>query len=110
MRSLTLEGYDVTAVADGEEALSIVQSTDDLVCIVTDLSMPRMDGEGLTRNVRLRFPNLPMVLLSGNREPPPDLELGPYGRFLAKPVAHRQLMEAIEMVTAEGTGTGPADG
>ena len=106
VRSLTLEGYDVTAVADGEEALSVVQSTDDLVCIVTDLSMPRMDGEGLTRSVRRRFPNLPMVLLSGNREPPADLELGPHGRFLSKPVAHRQLMEIIAAVTAEGDKNG----
>lgn len=101
VRSLTQAGYDVTAVADGEEALSVVQSTVDLVCVVTDLSMPRMDGEALTRHVRSRFPALPIVLLSGNREPPPDLELGKHGRFLTKPVAHRQLMEAIGAVVAE---------
>jgi two-component system cell cycle sensor histidine kinase/response regulator CckA len=107
VRSLTLEGYDVTAVADGEEALSVLQTTDDLVCIVTDLSMPRLDGEGLTRRVRAQAPNLPMVLLSGNREPPPDLELGPHGRFLTKPVAHRQLMEAIAAVTEAGVDAAP---
>jgi signal transduction histidine kinase/ActR/RegA family two-component response regulator len=101
VRSLTVEGYDVTAVADGEEALSVLQTTDDLVCVVTDLSMPRLDGEGLTRSVRARFPHMPMVLLSGNREPPADLELGPHGRFLTKPVAHRQLMEAIGEVTEQ---------
>jgi signal transduction histidine kinase/ActR/RegA family two-component response regulator len=101
VRSLTLAGYDVTAVADGEEALSVLQTTDDLVCVVSDLSMPRLDGEALTRAVRVRFPNLPMVLLSGNREPAADLELGPRGRFLTKPVAHRQLMEAILAVTEE---------
>lgn len=101
VRTLTLAGYDVTAVADGEEALSVLQSTDDLVCIVTDLSMPRMDGEELTRNVRRRFPDLPMVLLSGNREPPPDLELGPHGRFLNKPASHGELMEAIAQVTGQ---------
>jgi len=106
VRSLTLEGYDVTAVADGEEALSVLLSAGDLVCVVTDLSMPRMDGEALTRSVRQRFPDLPMVLLSGNREPPPDLELGARGRFLAKPVAHRQLMEAILAVTELETGSG----
>jgi len=105
VRSLTLAGYDVTAVADGEEALSVLQTTDDLVCVVTDLSMPRMDGEALTRAVRLRLPNLPMVLLSGNREPPADLELGPRGRFLTKPVAHRQLVEAIAAVTEESART-----
>jgi len=101
VRSLTLAGYDVTAVADGEEALSVLRSTHDLVCVVTDLSMPRVDGEELTRNVRGRFPNLPMVLLSGNREPPLDLDLGPHGRFLTKPASHRELLDAIVEVTGQ---------
>lgn len=103
VRSLTLAGYDVTAVADGDEALSVLQSTDDLVCVVTDLSMPRVDGEVLTRSVRQRFPDLPMILLSGNREPPKDLDLGARGRFLSKPVAHSQLVEAIAEVVDQSS-------
>ena len=35
--------------------------------VITDLSMPRLDGQGLARWLKARYPSLPIVLLTGER-------------------------------------------
>jgi two-component system, OmpR family, KDP operon response regulator KdpE len=61
-RGLITHGYDVHVAADGESALETFNDwTPDLV--VTDLSMPNMDGLELCRKLRL-ISNLPIIVLS----------------------------------------------
>jgi CheY-like chemotaxis protein len=51
--------------SDGEEALSIIRSQRPDI-VLTDLSMPRMDGLELVRALREEHPALPVVLMTGN--------------------------------------------
>jgi two-component system KDP operon response regulator KdpE len=61
-RSLTAHGYDVRVASDGESALQTFGDwSPDLV--VTDLSMPNMDGLELCRNLRA-ISSLPIIVLS----------------------------------------------
>ncbi len=60
--SLQSHGYEVSVAQDGVEALEIFQQTaPDLV--ITDLSMPNMDGVELTKAIR-RLGNTPIIVLS----------------------------------------------
>lgn len=60
--SLQSHGYEVTIARNGEEALTRVKElSPDL--IITDLSMPVMDGLELTRAIR-RFAETPIIVLS----------------------------------------------
>jgi two-component system KDP operon response regulator KdpE len=60
--SLQSSGYDVTLAHDGQEALELfTEHTPDLV--ITDLSMPSMDGIELTRAIR-RIADTPILVLS----------------------------------------------
>ena len=60
--SLQSHGFEVTTAIDGLEALAIFdQVRPDL--LITDLSMPNMDGVELTKAVR-KFTNIPILVLS----------------------------------------------
>ena len=60
---LRMNGYNVIAAGDGEEALALMESTmPDLV--VCDIMMPRMDGYQLTRALREAYPLLPILMVT----------------------------------------------
>ncbi len=62
-------GYEVLAASDGPEAVELLRDNPDLIrCVITDLSMPGMDGwETLTALRKIR-PHIPVVLVSGHDE------------------------------------------
>ncbi|HEX2877877.1 MAG TPA: ATP-binding protein [Polyangiaceae bacterium] len=97
-RWLGAEGFEVLAVADGEEALSVLASTTEIACVVSDIAMPRLDGEALARALAEKRPGLPLVLMSGNRSPNPALVALPTRAFVPKPLTQQELRQAITRV------------
>ena len=62
-RTLTAEGYDVVAAADGGAALAAVErNVPD--AIVLDVTMPGMDGLAVTRRLRAKGLRVPILLLT----------------------------------------------
>lgn len=61
-------GYAVRCAEDGFEALAMMKEAlpDIIIC---DLNMPRMSGFELLSIVRRRFPQIPVVALSGDYSP-----------------------------------------
>jgi signal transduction histidine kinase len=99
VRFLEREGFEVVAVADGEEALALAAVSKRFACVVSDLAMPRLDGGLLAERLALDHPALPVVLVSGNRAPPQQWP-GPQRRvFLEKPFEHAALRQAIDSLT-----------
>jgi CheY-like chemotaxis protein len=58
-------GFGVRVAADASKALALLDAGEPVDVLVTDLSMPGMDGLALIRAVRSRCPGLPAVLLTG---------------------------------------------
>lgn len=104
IRALGQEGYDVVAVADGEEALGLIQTAEHLDVVVTDINMPRLDGEHLADKLRTISPSLPVVLISGNRTPAADTLRGAR-IFLPKPTTPQAVREAIEALVSKASGS-----
>ncbi len=66
-RALELEGYSVTTVADGVEALSAIRrESPDL--IILDVMMPGVDGLGVCRVVRADGISVPILMLTARVE------------------------------------------
>jgi two-component system, OmpR family, response regulator MprA len=62
-RTLAAEGYDVTSAADGGAALaSVERSMPDV--IVLDVAMPGLDGLAVTRRLRAKGLQVPILLLT----------------------------------------------
>ena len=64
---LTLKGHTVQVASSGAEALSLVE-TETFDLVFTDHGMPEMSGRQLARSLKRRFPQLPIVLLTGDTE------------------------------------------
>jgi CheY-like chemotaxis protein len=95
VRWLTSAGFEPIPVGDGVEALAVARAITDLSCVVSDLAMPRLDGDEL----RARLPSgTPLVMLSGDRQP--LVALGERVRFVPKPLTREALLAAIAEVTA----------
>lgn len=63
-RALLKSGYDVTAVADGVQALEALQ-TNVFDMLLADIAMPELDGVALALKVAKDYPGLPIVLMTG---------------------------------------------
>jgi PAS domain S-box-containing protein len=65
VQQLMDEGYDVSFAADGKEALALLDTDQGIDLIVTDLSMPGLDGLAVLREAKRRKPLMPAILLTG---------------------------------------------
>jgi signal transduction histidine kinase/ActR/RegA family two-component response regulator len=98
-------GYTVLVAADGTEALDRLVSSEGRVdVLVTDLSMPGIDGLEVIRQAQRHRPGLPAVLLTGYAGHGAQLAVGGSvsGAFslLRKPVTVAQLADRIEALLA----------
>jgi len=63
--TLEVFGYTVIGAADGLEALDWLDQTP-VSLIITDLVMPNMNGVAFIEQVRIKFPELPIIVASGS--------------------------------------------
>lgn len=63
------EGYAVTSVADGVEAMEAVQSSNaEFALVISDLNMPHVDGLELVGRIRELGMLIPIIMLTSNDE------------------------------------------
>lgn len=94
--NLTKEGYNVTAVADGLDALRKIRSAD-LDLIILDIMLPGMDGYDICRTIRKENILIPIILLSAKDEELDKilgLELGG-DDYITKPFSPRELVARV---------------
>ncbi len=96
-RALRSKGYFVVTAQDGEEATrQIVDHVFDV--ILSDISMPGIDGIQLLRQVREHDLNVPVILITGEPAVRTAVQALEYGAFhyLTKPVANEALEAVLE--------------
>jgi CheY-like chemotaxis protein len=98
------DGYLVTATGSAEDAMSLLRSGGRVDCIVTDLSMPGMDGLRLIKLAHRVQPNLPAILLTGYAQDTTALAIGgaisATFSLLRKPVQGGELADRIASLIA----------
>ncbi|KIG12178.1 sensory box histidine kinase/response regulator [Enhygromyxa salina] len=103
-KTLQALGYTVTVACDGVEALELLAGELVVDLVLTDLSMPRMGGAEMAKQLAARLAGRvpPVMYMSGNLDVEELREQVEQGRakFLQKPVSLRDLSQAIREVLA----------
>jgi two-component system cell cycle sensor histidine kinase/response regulator CckA len=97
-RVLIDAGLRVLEARDGQEALSLLESLGPSAAglVVSDVSMPRMNGVELATAIGHRWPAIPVLLVSGRGSPSSDHT----GAFLEKPFTPNALLASVEELLA----------
>ena len=92
---LEIEGLEVHASSDGQQALTWLASAPAPDLILLDLMMPVMDGYEFLKHRKkdLALSDIPVVVISAFLEKAPDLDVQ---GFVAKPIDFEVLREFIE--------------
>jgi len=105
-RTLQAEGYEVLSAREGREALRELEEIGGAVdLVVTDLVMPGMGGLQLRGELARRYPDLPLVWISGHPMEP-EFTRGTPGKnqpFLMKPVEPDALLDTVAQVLERAT-------
>ena len=100
-RGLERSGFRVASVRDAREALHRM-ALEDFVAIVSDLSLPGMNGDELLRHIRQMEPSMPFLMLTGSQDVQTAVQSMHDGadEYLLKPVTPQtlstKLLAAIE--------------
>ncbi len=92
-RWLSREGYLCAKARDGEEALAIL-AQQEFALVVSDIMMPGMTGIDLLREIRTRYPQTAVIMLTGvddRATATETIELGAYG-YIIKPFEASELL------------------
>lgn len=97
-------GFEIVEAADGAEALERLGETD-ISLVVVDLMMPGISGLELTRQLRLRWPEMPVVLTSAYHLSRDQLERAGVGAvgFVPKPYDADEMVRFVRAKLAPPT-------
>lgn len=94
----------IVEATDGNQVLQGVAGNPDLDLILLDYFMPETNGFALVSELCERYPDIPVIVLSGASDPAlvhKLLDCGAAG-FLSKTTDHGVILEALQLVLAGG--------
>jgi DNA-binding response OmpR family regulator len=96
---LSKAGFRVLEAVDGIKALSTVQALHgEIRIMVSDYSMPGLDGGSLARRVKEQFPTIPIILVSSEANAADCLS---GDAFLAKPFVPSVLVATVRSLLSK---------
>ena len=96
--TLELQGYEVLVASGGMEAITLFEKRpDDVAVVLTDISMPVMDGPATIRALQRIRPGVKIIAMSGILEKARMAEAGAIS-FLQKPFTGERLLTRLHDV------------
>jgi DNA-binding response OmpR family regulator len=95
-------GFHVFTAEDGQMAIPIVEENPDILLVILDLAMPRMDGREWLRWFRDARRESPVIVISGHKPEGLEQELRP-SVILEKPFHVAELLDLVGLFCGLGT-------
>ena len=109
-------GAEIITAVNGEEGLKAFQANPDIDMVVTDLDMPKMNGEQMARAIRAER-DVPVVLISGNNnevdrlsqvDEATGLKSGIFAQVIQKPYQLSSIIALKEQLASSPITAGPS--
>ena len=104
---LEAENYNVIEAENGEEAIKVLKSGDNLTncgLILCDIRMPKVNGIEYIDFLKEQAPGIPVVVITGY--PDTEMAVGLLNKgvkdYLVKPVESEKLMKVVNKLVAGG--------
>jgi DNA-binding response OmpR family regulator len=101
------DGFDVDLVPSADEALKAMKK-EVFDLLLVDVKMPKHDGIYLMQKVKEKWPDVPIIVMSGYPTPDTITDGAKMGAdaFIAKPFTPDELLETIRQVIQKEEGNG----
>ena len=94
-------GFEVLIANDGSAAIPIVEENPDILLVILDLAMPRMDGREWMRWFRRKQKDMPVIVISAYKIEPTDPDIIP-AAILEKPFHVAELLDLVGLFCGLG--------
>jgi len=110
-RVLEEDGFDVLLVTSADKAISAIEDEEPSVLLM-DVKMPLRDGMDLMREVKERWPSIPIIVMSGYHTTETIEEANKMGAsaFINKPFTPDELLETVQKVVQKEEHHGKEEG
>jgi two-component system, NtrC family, response regulator HydG len=97
LKILEREGYNVLTAEDGQAALEVLR-TEKVNVVISDVSMPKMDGNRLLKAAKSILPDVEIILMTGHGKMEMGLEALKEGAFdfIQKPFTKLALSKTVK--------------
>jgi DNA-binding NtrC family response regulator len=93
---LRTHGHEVMEARDGTEAVTLLNNRD-FGLVITDLVMPKTNGFHLVDQIRSKWPQTPILLISGYvSQDAGKIILGDVAEFMHKPIDSPALIATVQ--------------
>jgi len=99
---LTPHGFEVLTAPDGVDAIPIVEANPDIMLVILDLAMPRMDGRAWLRWFRERHQDSPVIIISAHKLEDDDAAALKPAVVLEKPFHVAELLDMVGLFCGLG--------
>ena len=100
-------GFEVLTAPNGQDAIALVEEHPDILLVILDLAMPKMDGREWLRWFRGKRKDSPVIVISAYKLDADDEDLKP-AVILEKPFHVAELLDLVGLFCGLGTPMAPA--
>ncbi len=106
---LSVKGFFVVEASNGEEAVDIFFEQKDIVLIILDVMMPKMDGLETCKTIR-KYSKVPIIMLTARSEERDELQGFDLGvdEYISKPFSPKILVARVDAILRRSNAV-PAD-
>ncbi len=94
---LTPAGYEVTQAGDGEKALRVLKKISPSI-VITDICMPKMSGMALLKEIKKKYPEIDVIVMTTNASIENAVEAMINGAFdyIPKPISVEEITMKLD--------------